>query len=258
MTDLRALSEDDLHAYVDGRLDAERLETVRAYLAANPDEAARVAAFAADRDGLRAAFQLIADAPIPPRLDIRRMAESGRRSGGWWRLPTAAAAALVVGLGGGWQLRGAGVPPQSGVAALAREAADNYRVYAYDAARPVEIGAADRAQLVSWVSSRLQRPVTAPDLTQAGFRLLGGRLVTTPHGPAAMFLYDGAGGQRLAVMIRPMAVEKQTRMSEHADGGLGGVAWADDGLGYSLVGAASARDLHPLADEVRRAVRSST
>lgn len=257
MTEARPVSEDDLHAYIDGRLDAARLEAVRAYLAGNPDEAARVAAFAADREGLRAAFQPIADAPTPPNLDVRRMVEDRRRRAGWWRLPAAAAAALVVGIGGGWQLRGAGVPPQSGVAALAREAADNYRVYAYDAARPVEIGAADRAQLVSWVSSRLQRPVTAPDLTQAGFRLLGGRLVTTPHGPAAMFLYDGADGQRLAVMIRPMAVEKQTRMSEHADGGLGGVAWADDGLGYSLVGAASARELHPLADEVRRAARAS-
>lgn len=258
MTDARPVSEDDLHAYVDGRLDAARFEAVRAHLAANPDTAARVAAWAADRDMLRAALQPLADAAVPPALDISRLVDARRRRRGTWRLPAAAAAALVVGLGGGWQLRGAGVPPQSGVAALAREAADNYRVYAYDAARPVEIGAADRAQLVSWVSSRLQRPVTAPDLTQAGFRLLGGRLVTTPHGPAAMFLYDGADGQRLAVMIRPMAVDKQARMSEHAYEGLGGVAWADDGLGYSLVGAATARELHPLADEVRRLVRAST
>jgi anti-sigma factor RsiW len=256
MIDVRPITEEDLHAFVDDRLDAGRLETVRAYLAANPGEAARVAAFVADRDMLRAALRPLADAPIPPSLDVRRMVEGRRRRRESWRLPAAAAAALVVGIGGGWQLRGASVPPQNGVAALAREAADNYRVYAYDTARPVEMGAADQAQLVSWVSSRLQRPVTAPDLTGAGFRLLGGRLVTTPHGPAAMFLYDGADGQRLAVMIRPMAIEKQTRMSEHADGGLGGVAWADDGLGYSLVGAASARELHPLADEVRRAVRA--
>lgn len=257
MIDVRPITEEDLHAFVDDRLDAGRLEAVRAYLAANPGEAARVAAFVADRDMLRAALRPLADAPIPPSLDVRRMVEGRRRRRELWRLPAAAAAALVVGIGGGWQLRGASVPPQNGVAALAREAADNYRVYAYDTARPVEMGAADQAQLVSWVSSRLQRPVTAPDLTGAGFRLLGGRLVTTPHGPAAMFLYDRADGQRLAVMIRPMAIEKQTRMSEHADGGLGGVAWADDGLGYSLVGAASARELHPLADEVRRAVRAS-
>lgn len=256
MTEVRPVTEEDLHAFVDDRLDSGRLETVRAYLASNPAEAARVAAFAADRDRLRAAFRPLADAPIPSHLDVRRIIEDRRRRRGWWRLPAAAAAALVVGIGGGWQLRGT-PPAQNGVAALAREAADNYRVYAYDTVRPVEIGAAEQARLVSWVSSRLQRPVTAPDLTRAGFRLLGGRLVTTPHGPAAMFLYDGAGGQRLAVVIRPMAVETQTRMSEHADGGLGGVAWADDGLGYSLVGAASARELHPLADEVRRAVRAS-
>lgn len=257
MTDVRPVTEEDLHAFVDDRLDAERRVTVRAYLAAHPDEAVRVAGFAADRSALRAAFQPLAEAPIPPALDIRRMAEARHRGEAWWRLPAAAAAALTVGVGGGWQLRGTTAETPRGIEALAQEAADNYRVYAYDVARPVEISAADRAQLISWVSDRLRRPVTAPDLAAAGFRLLGGRLVTTPHGPAAMFLYDGADGQRLAVLIRPMAVEKQTRMSEYTNEGIGGVAWADDGLGYSLVGGARAQDLHPIADEVRRAVRES-
>ncbi len=257
MTDLRPITEEDLHAHVDGLLNAERAATVQAYLAAHPEVAGRIAAYAADRQGLRDALQPLAEAPIPPALDVRRMVEARRRGESIWRLPLAASLALAVGLGGGWLLRGAAAPPANGVAALAREAADNYRVYANDPVRPVEIAGADQATLVSWVSTRLRRPVAAPDLGKAGFRLIGGRLVTTPHGPAAMFLYEGAGSRRLAVMIRPMAVEKQTRMSEHSDRGLGGVAWADDGLGYSLVGPASASDLHPLADQVRRAAQAT-
>jgi anti-sigma factor RsiW len=72
-----------------------------------------------------------------------------------------------------------------------------------------------------------------------------------------MFLYEGAKSERLAVMVRPMANDKTTRMSEHGDHGVGGVAWANKGLGYSLVGSASARELHPIADEVRRAAESA-
>jgi anti-sigma factor RsiW len=258
MTDQRPVTEEDLHAYVDGRLAEDRSAGLRDYLAEHPDAAARVADYRAQRDGLRAAFLPIAQTPLPPRLDVRRMVEDRRGRFQSWRLPAAASVALAIGLGGGWALRSAAAPPQNGVAALAREAADNYRVYAYDASRPVEIAAADQAKLVQWVSTRLQRPVTAPDLRQAGFQLIGGRLVATPHGPAAMFIYDSRQGQRLAVMIRPMALEKQTRMAEEADRGLGGVSWAEQGLGYSVIGASSARRLHPIAEQVHRQVNSAT
>ena len=254
MTD-RPITEEDLHAYVDGGLDDARMAAVGGYLADHPEIAETLAAYSADRGTLRDALRPLAEAPIPPTLDVRRLLEARRGRSDAWRLPVAASLALAAGLAGGWGMRGMAVP-QNGVAALAREAAENYRVYANDAKRPVEIAAADEPKLVEWVSDRLQRRVVPPNLTAAGFRLLGGRLVTTPHGPAAMFLYEGAKSERLAVMVRPMANDKTTRMSEHGDHGVGGVAWADKGLGYSLVGWASARELHPIADEVRRAAES--
>ena len=39
------ISEDELHAYVDGELPAERRGAVEAWLASHPDDAARVAAW---------------------------------------------------------------------------------------------------------------------------------------------------------------------------------------------------------------------
>ena len=47
-------------------------------------------------------------------------------------------------------------------------------------------------------------------------------------------------------------------MSPHADGQVSGFAWADRGLGYSLVSAAGVPNLHPLADEIRRQVGEQT
>jgi anti-sigma factor RsiW len=254
MTD-RPITEEDLHAYIDGWLDHARMSAVRGYLADHPEIAETLAAYSADRGKLRDALQPLAEAPIPPTLDVRRLLEARRGRCDAWRLPVAASLALAAGLAGGWAMRGMAVP-QNGVAALARDAAESYCVYANDVRHPVEIAAADKLKLLEWISDRLQRRVVPPNLTAAGFRLLGGRLVTTPHGPAAMFLYEGAKRVRLAVMVRPMANDKTTGMSEHGDHGVGGVAWANKGLGYSLVGSASARELHPIADEVRRAAES--
>ena len=50
------------------------------------------------------------------------------------------------------------------------------------------------------------------------------------------------------------ALERDTTMSQHADGPVAGFAWADRGLGYSLVAEAPPERLHPLADEVRRQI----
>ena len=41
-------------------------------------------------------------------------------------------------------------------------------------------------------------------------------------------------------------------MARHDYGSLGGYTWADDGMGYSLIGRAKTPALHPVADEVRR------
>jgi anti-sigma factor RsiW len=257
----RPIEEADLHAYVDDALDPLRRQRVEAHLAQHPDQARRLAQFVAQRDALCEALAPVAAEPLPASLDPAQLLErsaSARRSTELEpprsRWPLLAAGALLFALGGaaGYALRGSGLPAQAGIEALAREAADSFRVHAVDPARPVEIDAAGKAELVRWFSERLQSSIAVPDLLAAGYRFLGGRLVTTPHGAAALFLYADMRGAKLAVLVRPMAVEKNTRMSEQVDGLLGSVAWATRGIGYSLVGAAQPDILHPLADEVRR------
>jgi anti-sigma factor RsiW len=257
MTAERPIGEEDLHAYVDKALDQERADEVRRYLDQHPDIAARIEGFAAQRLDLRAALAPIAGEPIPARLSLQRIIETRRRVRTVpWRAVAAALVAAMLGGISGWSLHDVSMAPQGGIGILASEAAENYRVYAADRTRPVEMGPAERKELVSWVSGRLKSPVAIPDLSAAGYRFMGGRLVATPHGPAAMFLYDGVGDMPVAVLVRPMATDKNTGMSEHEDGEIGGVTWADKGIGYSLVGTESAGKLHPIANEVRRQTRA--
>jgi anti-sigma factor RsiW len=221
--------------------------------------ARRVAGYASQRDALRQALGPIGDEPVPPQLSLARMIEA-RRPRAWgrpWQAAAAAVLLLAIGGTGGWVWRGMAEPPQSGIAALAREGAENYTVYAADHTRAVELGAADRPQLVRWLSDRLRRPIAVPDLTQAGYRFMGGRLVATAHGPAGLLMYDDDRGTRLAMLMRPMEIEGDTPMSEHRSGDVSGLAWADQGLGYTLVGDRPADALHALADEARRQIRAN-
>ena len=143
-------------------------------------------------------------------------------------------------------------PPGRGIDALAQEAAAGYAVDAPDLERPIEIPAPDLAALDQWVSRRIGRPVRAPDLSGSGFPLLGGRLVATPNGPAGMFLYQAKDGARVAMLVRPMEIDKTASMLRRVEGATEGYAWADRGLGYSMVSAQGAEGLARLSREARR------
>ena len=249
------ITEDELHAYVDRRLDLARHADVESYLSAHPDVADRIGQYGRHRDLLRAALSPIAEEPVPPQLNIQHLMEARQHDRGLsWRSMAASVLLLIVGAAGGWTMRGGTNSPStsSGIAALAQEAAYTYNVFGSDPTHPVEYGPADKAQLVSWISSRLGRSIAVPDLTASGYRFMGGRLVATAHGPAGLLMYDNTQGERLAMLVRPMAIDKNTTMSEHSFGNVRGYSWSSQGTGFSLVGNSPADLLHPIANEVRR------
>ena len=65
------------------------------------------------------------------------------RGGGGRRVP-------VSGGVGGWSLRSFNASPTEGIAAIAQEFTENFAVYGSDKIHPVEVRAADRAELVEW------------------------------------------------------------------------------------------------------------
>ncbi|WP_024518581.1 anti-sigma factor [Bradyrhizobium sp. Tv2a-2] len=253
----RPITEDDLHAYVDQALEPERRREVATYLDDHPDVAKRIGAFSGQRDLLRTVLAPIAEEPLPAALNLARIIESRRQRP--FRLGWAVAAMLLLGIGGagGWIMRSEIQASPNGLVALAQEATSSYSVYAPDHERPVEMRASDTAQLVQWVSSRLHHPVKVPNLSPSGYRLMGGRLVATAHGPAAMFMFDDDHGSRIVVLTRPMnGTDENAPMTPHAKGDVAGFAWADGGIGYSLVGQAPPDSLRPLANEVRKQART--
>jgi anti-sigma factor RsiW len=258
-----AIADDDLHAYVDGRLPPERRAAVARQLQGQPEAAERVAAYAAQREALRAGFASVAAEPVPPRLDLEsliaeRLADRRTERGTVWRAAAAVLLAFLVGGGGGWALHGRfGVAPND-LTQLAREAIANHVVYTADRKRPTELGAEQRDDLARWVSNRLGRPVAPPDMSSAGFRYMGGRLAATPQGPAGQFMYQNAEGARLTVFVLPMRDAPDTPARRVDVGATDGCAWIDKGVGYTVVAPVSPEELHRLAEDVQRQLNAAT
>src|ERR1700704_1821471 len=98
------VTEDELHAYVDNELPAERRSDVEAWLASHPDDAARVQSWRAMAEALHAGYDPVIDEAVPKRLEIERLVRQPRK----WVYGAIAAtlAAFIIGGGVGWLVRG--------------------------------------------------------------------------------------------------------------------------------------------------------
>jgi anti-sigma factor RsiW len=243
----RPVEEDDLHARIDGQLPHERTADVDAYLAARPEELERFSQYAAHRQALRAAFAARADEPIPARLRVANLLAQQRRRRRRWFIEIAAAVCLIVlGSISGWVARDltgplGSLPPGTMARMITADAIAAHRTFSVEVRHPVEVDAAQEAHLVQWLSKRLGRQLTVPDLTGAGFRLMGGRLLPAEDGPAAQFMYENGNAERLTLYLRA-GIGGETAFRYHEEGGIGAFYWSDEGFGYAIAAKAD-RDL---------------
>ncbi|MDS6826899.1 hypothetical protein NXG22_30755, partial [Klebsiella pneumoniae] len=84
------VSEDELNAYVDGELPADRREAVALWLAENPEQAAMVASWLAQAESIRARYGAVAEEPVPERLKIENVMRLTRTGGRKWMAMAAA------------------------------------------------------------------------------------------------------------------------------------------------------------------------
>ncbi len=244
------IGDDDLQAYLDCRLPPERMAAVASYLAAHPDQAARLARYAEQDAMLAAALQTKLEEPIPFRLRVAGILALRHRR----RIGQAARAAAVLLMAcaagaGGWfghawteggdRLR---MATESAVAA--------YQTFSVEVRHPVEVRAEEGAHLQQWLSNRLQRPLTPPDLAPLGYRLIGGRVLPAAAVPAAQLMYDDGHGGRLTVYVQPLGIEgEEFRYSKQGD--VRTVVWAERRMVLAVTGRVPQAALMAAAQLVR-------
>jgi anti-sigma factor RsiW len=226
------VTEDELHAYVDNELPAERRADVEAWLASRPDDAERVRSWLAMADALHARYDSVADEPVPRRLEIERLVRQPRK---WFYGAVAATlAAFIAGGGLGWLAHGAAASP-SAFQNSTVDALDAHRLYVVEVRLPVEVPGSERAHLQQWLTKRCGWDVRAPELGATGLKLVGGRLLPGPTGPASFLMYESASGERFTVYTARAKTET-TQMRYAKQDGDGALFWADRGVGYVVSG----------------------
>jgi anti-sigma factor RsiW len=231
-SDKHPVSEDDLSAYLDGRLDAEREALVRAHLAEHPQTGREVESWRANEAALSEilsgyGFASAADIPAAPRRQ-------------WGHWPAAAALVIAFGLGGGagYAARGALLEQAAGPQEMWLEGAarDVFLTYVREVRHPVEVDASERDHLVNWLGNRIEKPFTAPSLADLGFELVGGRLLPLGGQPGAMLMYENAQGDRATILLARNAGARNTALRFSADRGVNTFRWVDGPIAYAISG----------------------
>jgi anti-sigma factor RsiW len=259
MTDRdRPVTEDELHAYVDGELPDDRKGSVAAWLAAHPEDASLVAAWQAQAESIRARYGAVADEPVPARLQLEQIMKNngaGRRS--WIAFASAAAvAAFMLGSGAGWIARGASASTPAGFDKITADALEAYRLYTVEVRHPVEVPGSERAHLRQWLSKRVGEELLIPDLQSIGLKLVGGRLLPGPSGAAAFYMYEGPSGERFTIYCAK-ATAPETALRFKSGERFATFTWVDDKIGYVVSGPADREKLEKVTKTVYEQIDKS-
>jgi anti-sigma factor RsiW len=160
-------------------------------------------------------------------------------------------------LGGGavgWKAREFAPPSlssaqQAMLSTTAADAISAHRIFVVETVHPVEVGAAQEAHLIKWLSRRVGHSLEVPDLAAQGYVLMGGRLLPAGNAAAAQFMYEDGSGHRLTVYVRTSdGSDTQFRFVASQD--ISAFSWIDQGLGFAIVGAIDRPRLLDIADMV--------
>ena len=240
------ISENDIQAYIDGRLNAERRADVESYLAKRPELRAEIEKDIAIDRSVREAFGAMDLGPVP--------ADISAPTTGFLFAPALrniAAAALLIAIGGAggyW----AGTKSVESVAPVPASipwvtlATTAHRTFSVEVVHPVEVRADNAQHLAKWLGKRLDFNLVIPDMTSAGFKLMGGRLLNNDNGPVGQLMYeDEAGGRITLYLCRSTGAETSFRFADHD--GVSAFYWIEDGIAMALVGNQPRETLQSLA-----------
>ena len=236
-------SEQELHAYIDGRLEPAAAARIAAYLARHPQAAALVEAYRAQIEGLHALYDDVLDEPVPAAmlalLRRQQAATLGRRAA----LAAAVLVMVMVSAGTGWWFGEWRHDQRSaGATTLVEDAQRAHRLYAGAEHWASDLGAVRPASLADTLSERLGAPVALPEVERAGLVLNGVRLVPTASGTAAVLLYRDGAGRGASLFVTPVAGADAAPRADVAGGDVTTLYRVSNGLGYALTLSRAAND----------------
>lgn len=262
------ITDFDLMAYVEGRLDPHRRSQVDAWLAERPEAADDVQTDIAVTEAIRTLYNPVMTEPVPDRLEAVLQGPSGRWRGRAMRGVAMAASVLGAGLVGWWA--GGQTQAPSGLAMDQRLLSQVTTAYtdgtAFDGTGDISsvaasVGAGDGAgagngagdgplEAVSALNERMTFEVRAPDLTALGYTMVGQRVAETGQGDIVEVNYADASGDRLALFMTTRWQETQPRFRATQQNDVSTAYWYDGPLALALAGDAEPEIIRDLGISV--------
>lgn len=224
-------TEEDIHAFIDGELDAAQARAMADRIAQDPALATRVAAYRADMALLAAHYGSLLDRPLPKDMaDLiakPRLVWSNRRPRAFVVAMAMAASVLLAFVA---TLGYRAVVPNDGAVIEAAVAAHNGRGAG-------EVIAADAGK----ISAALGLQLKLPDLTKAGYTLAQVAIYPGNHGKAVKVDYRNAAGEPFTLYLENSSGREQFEITKRGDVLV--CLWQDDVLSTVMVGKMGAAEM---------------
>jgi anti-sigma factor RsiW len=235
VTSEERIREEELHAFIDGELSPHRAGLVTAALEADPVLAARVAAFAADKAALAAAFRPLGQQPVPAAWIARIQRGTTpppmrRRMSPLARWAVGLAASLVMTVGAATALYQINRPEPSILAQ-----AESARLERNPALiRLTGAALADARSRDDLLTHAVGLQLRTPDLAHLGWRLV--EIDTYPN--AAALRYRAENGDPVTMFVRRSIGTPRFDLLKIR--GVRVCIWQDDVVGAVIMGKMSA------------------
>lgn len=235
-----------LASYADGELGSELAQEAEKLIADDPQARAMVEMYRETAALLRAACGEEFYAPSAALLSAASRPPGRPRLHRGLAL-AASLAAAIIGFGGGAMWAGGA---QSERSQLLAEVAGYHAVYSRETRHLVEVPPDQVEHLKAWLGQRLVRNLDVPDLTVAGLRFAGGRMVIINGRPVAQLMYTRDQGLPIGICLTQMA-GRPSPINVEQSGTLQLASWEDGGYEYVVVGEMDAAAARNLAERVK-------
>jgi anti-sigma factor RsiW len=226
-----------VHAYVDGELDPVNAVAIEKQIAADPALAAERAQVEALRRALR---DKLPATELPAGLEARvRKAIGTAPAGGapsWRAMAASIMLAVVVSSGATWLLTHA--PATDGIT----DAVMAGHLRALMAPQPIDVASSDGHVVKPWFNGRIAQAPRVVDLSNAGFKLIGGRVDVVGRAGVPTLVYQ-IRQHLISLTAVPDTAHGSTAPITTAARGYNILRWSDGDVSYVAVSDLNVADL---------------
>ena len=256
------ITEENLHAYVDGQLSREKVEAVQDLMLKNPAIEKQIKEWQQQNKLIQEHFSSDLFDKVPERLNPQKIAEQQIKEASVskpWYLSLVASLLMMTASGSlGWFLSDYSQPNKE-APNFASSAISAYEVFSVEVLHPVEVSADKKDHLVAWLSKRLDHPLKIPELNQYGYKLLGGRLLPMQEGkPAAQLMFENNEGKRVTWLVSKNSSYKDKSFLFKKDNDVNSYYWMDSNIAYSISGEIDRKDLLVLSEKIYKQINEDS